>query len=100
MSLRTDKTAFLILLAAVMLIGAVSTSIWIGAAGMGVSPVSLMSAEAFAALGICLVLTSLNLALRWLRWHFLIRRFTRRIHMGGRQPEQPLRPEHQHHCHG
>ncbi len=79
MSLRTDKTAFLILLAAVVLIGAVSTSIWIGAAGMGVSPVSLMSAEAVAALGICLVLTSLNLALRWLRWHFLIRRFTRRI---------------------
>ena len=76
---RPDTTAFLLLLAAAVLIGAVSTSIWIGAAGMGLSPIALMSAEAFAALGICLALTSINLTLRWLRWHFLIRRFTRRI---------------------
>jgi len=64
------------------LAGSISTALWLGSAGLpdaAGGPYSLFSAGAMAALALCLALTSLNLAIRWFRWQFLIRRFTRNV---------------------
>jgi hypothetical protein len=66
-------TAFLLFAGVV---GSISTVLWIGAGRLGASAAS---ASILLALAVCVALTSLNLAVRWLRWHFLIRRYTRRL---------------------
>src|SRR3954469_21396743 len=55
----------------------ISAACWIEGS-LATTPISLLiSYNTLAALVLCLILTSLNLMIRWLRWHFLVRRFTR-----------------------
>ena len=55
-------------------VGSISTTLWIGSAHLLRPRQSLV--PVLAGLALCLALTSLNLAARWLRWHFLVRRYT------------------------
>ena len=73
----STKTFALLLFLGV--VGSTSTVFWIGSARLVHPELSVFSAPVLAGLALCLALTSLNLAARWLRWHFLIRRFTRSI---------------------
>lgn len=59
--------------------GAISTALWIGAARLPDPGHVLVSARLWIALLLCMTLTTLNLMVRWFRWHFLIRRFTRQL---------------------
>jgi ubiquinone/menaquinone biosynthesis C-methylase UbiE len=76
---RIRGRTFVRLFAAIFVIGAFSTFLWIGSTAGAAPPSAVLSMAALRALAVCLALTSINLAARWLRWHFLIRRFTRRI---------------------
>jgi SAM-dependent methyltransferase len=77
---RSGRAPWLVPLGAfIAIVGSVSTALWIGAARLAQPRPAGVSGAMLAALLGCLGLTSLNLALRWFRWHFLIRRFTRRI---------------------
>jgi SAM-dependent methyltransferase len=58
--------------------GSVSTALWLGWARIDL-PLAMASPRVLLALVACLALTSVNLVARWLRWHFLIRRFTRNL---------------------
>jgi ubiquinone/menaquinone biosynthesis C-methylase UbiE/uncharacterized membrane protein YbhN (UPF0104 family) len=60
-------------------VGAVSTIFWLGSARPAPGGPTLLSAPALLALALCAALTTANLLLRWFRWHFLVRRFTRHI---------------------
>ncbi len=68
-------TAFLAFLGVA---GAISTALWVGSIQLR-HPLSLLSGAVIASLLLCAALTLLNLMARWFRWHFLIRRFTRKI---------------------
>jgi len=61
------------------LAGAVSTALWISAAHVPDPARVALSSGAWLALAFCAALTTVNLMLRWFRWHFLIRRFTRQL---------------------
>jgi SAM-dependent methyltransferase len=74
---RARPLAVLLLLVAIA--GSISTVLWIGAAQIPHPRLSVFSRPALFSLALCVSLTSINLMLRWFRWHFLIRRFTRRI---------------------
>lgn len=65
-----------VLLALLVVVGAVSTGLWLAAAQFPNLRASLFSLAAAASLLVCVVLTSLNVMVRWFRWHFLIRRYT------------------------
>jgi SAM-dependent methyltransferase len=67
---------FLLFLA---LAGSISTALWIGAAHLPDPRRALVSRGVWTALLLCVTLTTLNLMVRWFRWHFLIRRFTRQL---------------------
>jgi SAM-dependent methyltransferase len=67
---------FLLFLA---LAGTISTGLWIGSAHLPDPRATLLSRAVWMALLVCVALTSLNLMVRWFRWHFLIRRFTRQL---------------------
>ena len=56
--------------------GSVTTALWLASAHIDL-PLAVASPRVLLALAACLALTSVNLTARWLRWHFLIRRFTR-----------------------
>ena len=58
-------------------VGSISTAFWIGSVRLVHPRLSVL--PALLGLALCLALTSLNLAARWLRWHFLVRRYTRSI---------------------
>jgi SAM-dependent methyltransferase len=59
------------------LVGSISTALWIGAAHLPDPRRALLSSGIWIALLACVTLTTVNLMMRWFRWHFLIRRFTR-----------------------
>lgn len=59
--------------------GSISTALWIGTARLPDLGHVLVSARIWIALLLCVTLTTLNLMMRWFRWHFLIRRFTRQL---------------------
>jgi SAM-dependent methyltransferase len=67
------------LLAFLALAGTISTALWIGAAHLPDPRAALLSRGVWMALLVCVILTTLNLMVRWFRWHFLIRRFTRQL---------------------
>lgn len=69
-------TTLLLFVAAV---GSISTALWLGAAHLPIERLPIFSAAVLGSLALCLVLTTLNLTVRWFRWHFLIRRFTRSV---------------------
>jgi ubiquinone/menaquinone biosynthesis C-methylase UbiE len=69
----------LVLLLFLGVAGAISTALWIGAARLPDPGHVLVSAGIWIALLLCVTLTTLNLMVRWFRWHFLIRRFTRQL---------------------
>ena len=60
-------------------VGSTSTAFWIGSERLVHPRLTVLSLPVLVGLVLCLVLTSINLAARWLRWHFLIRRCTRSI---------------------
>ena len=62
-----------------VLIGAISTSLWLNAIRYPDLSSDLFSFETVSILFVCFCLTIGNLVIRWFRWHFLIRRFTRSI---------------------
>ncbi len=62
--------------ASLLLVGGVSTGLWLGAVQFPHARDRLLSAPALVGVGLCSALTALNILLRWFRWHFLIRRFT------------------------
>jgi SAM-dependent methyltransferase len=66
-------------LALLFLIGALSTSLWIGAVQFPFLRDRPLSTAMLASALICVALTSINLMARWLRWHFLIRRFSSQL---------------------
>src|SRR5215831_13265367 len=59
------------------LVGSISTALWIGAAHLPDPRRAALSSGFWIALLGCVTLTTVNLMMRWFRWHFLIRRFTR-----------------------
>ncbi len=59
------------------LVGSISTALWIGAAHLPDPRRAALSSGIWIALLACVMLTTVNLMMRWFRWHFLIRRFTR-----------------------
>ncbi len=59
------------------LVGSISTALWIGAAHLTDARRAALSSGIWIALLACVTLTTVNLMMRWFRWHFLIRRFTR-----------------------
>ena len=59
------------------LVGSISTALWIGAAHLPDPRRAVLSSGIWLALLACVTLTTVNLMMRWFRWHFLIRRFTR-----------------------
>ena len=59
--------------------GSISTALWIGAARLPDPRSVLVSTAIWVALLLCVTLTTINLMVRWFRWHFLIRRFTRQL---------------------
>jgi SAM-dependent methyltransferase len=59
------------------LVGSISTALWIGAAHLPDPRRAALSSGIWIALLACVTLTTVNLMMRWFRWHFLIRRFTR-----------------------
>jgi ubiquinone/menaquinone biosynthesis C-methylase UbiE len=59
------------------LVGSISTALWIGAAHLPDARRAALSSGIWIALLACVTLTTVNLMMRWFRWHFLIRRFTR-----------------------
>jgi SAM-dependent methyltransferase len=65
-----------VLVVVVVLVGGLSTTLWIGAANFPDLRRSVFSVAAFASLLLCVPLTAVNVLTRWFRWHFLIRRFT------------------------
>ena len=67
------------LLSFLALAGTISTALWIGAAHLPDPRRALLSHGVWMALLVCLTFTTLNLMVRWFRWHFLIRRFTRQL---------------------
>jgi len=67
---------FLLLLVAAFLIGALSTGHWLASVQFPALSARLFSVPALLAGFCCVALTSVNLLLRWSRWHFLIRRFS------------------------
>ena len=67
------------LLSFLALAGTISTALWIGAAHLPDPRRALLSRGVWMALLVCLTFTTLNLMVRWFRWHFLIRRFTRQL---------------------
>jgi ubiquinone/menaquinone biosynthesis C-methylase UbiE len=58
------------------LVGSISTALWIGAAHLPDPRRAVLSSGIWLALLACVTLTTVNLMMRWFRWHFLIRRFT------------------------
>ncbi len=58
------------------LVGSISTALWIGAAHLPDTRRAVLSSGIWLALLACVTLTTVNLMMRWFRWHFLIRRFT------------------------
>jgi SAM-dependent methyltransferase len=73
---RRRATGLLLFLA---LAGSISTALWIGSAHLPDPRRALLSRGVWLALLACVSLTTLNLMVRWFRWHFLIRRFTRQL---------------------
>lgn len=67
------------LLSFLALAGTISTALWIGAAHLPDPRAALLSRRVWMALLVCVILTTVNLMVRWFRWHFLIRRFTRQL---------------------
>src|SRR5258708_30356079 len=67
----------LVLLLFLALAGSISTALWIGAAHLPDPRRAVLSGGIWLALFACVTLTTANLMMRWFRWHFLIRRFTR-----------------------
>jgi ubiquinone/menaquinone biosynthesis C-methylase UbiE len=63
----------------VVTIGAISTAAWLAWTPPAGGVAALWSGPALAALAACMALTVVNLLLRWFRWHYLVRRFTRHI---------------------
>ena len=61
------------------LAGSISTALWIGAAHLPDPRSAALSRGVWLALLVCVALTTVNLMMRWFRWHFLIRRFTRQL---------------------
>jgi SAM-dependent methyltransferase len=59
------------------LVGSISTALWIGAAHLPNPRRAMLSGGIWLGLLACVTLTTMNLTMRWFRWHFLIRRFTR-----------------------
>jgi ubiquinone/menaquinone biosynthesis C-methylase UbiE len=57
-------------------VGSLSTAIWLGSYHQAGLQHLLFAPAVLASLGFCVLLTSLNLILRWFRWHFLLRRFS------------------------
>lgn len=58
------------------LVGTLSTVLWVSAVPFPDFQRHVFSLPVLSAMALCVVMTSTNLVLRWLRWHFLIRRFT------------------------
>jgi len=73
----SNRTLALLLFLGV--VGSTSTVFWVSSARLVHPRLSVFSLPVLAGLALCLALTSLNLAARWFRWHFLIRRFMRII---------------------
>src|SRR6185369_2971875 len=71
------------LIAVLFLIGSLGTAYWLSSLDLvdarTPSRPPLLSAAVLGGLALCVALTSLNLVIRWFRWHFLIRRFTRNV---------------------
>jgi SAM-dependent methyltransferase len=74
---RRTRSLVLGLLLFLALVGSISTALWIGAAHLPDPKRAALSGGIWLALLACVTLTTMNLTLRWFRWHFLIRRFTR-----------------------
>lgn len=67
---------FLALLAILLCVGAVSTSLWVGAVQFPSFRSHVFSLPAVLSALVCALFTFVNVMTRWFRWHFLIRRFT------------------------
>ncbi len=73
---RVRGIKFLALLLLGSIIGALSTGFWVAAVQFPHFQEQIISVPAVFGGLLCVVLTTVNLLLRWFRWHFLIRRFT------------------------
>jgi SAM-dependent methyltransferase len=71
------KTARLLVL--LFVAGGLSTGLWVSTLQFPTFREHISSIRAVFGLALCILLTLFNLLARWFRWHFLIRRFTRRI---------------------
>ena len=67
------------LFALALLVGGLSTGLWLGAIQFPQARERVLSLPALLGVALCSALTVVNLLLRWFRWHFLIRRFTPRL---------------------
>ncbi len=72
--MRSLLTAFVL---TVMAIGLVVTALWLRYAGM--PAFAELSAASVATLAGVAILSTVNLSIRWVRWHFLTRRFVRNV---------------------
>ncbi len=71
------RATFLLLVSC--FVGAVSTGYWVLSQGHPEFEAILLSAPAFFAAAVCVLATSVNVLLRWFRFHFLVRRFTPKL---------------------
>jgi len=73
---RRPQRSFFRLWVSLALVGTLSTVLWVSAVPFPDFQRHVFSLPVLSAMALCVVMTSTNLVLRWLRWHFLIRRFT------------------------
>lgn len=67
------------LLVILFLVGTLSTGLWLGGVEFPGLVERLLSWPVLLSLLVCVTFTAANLLTRWLRWHFLLRRFTRHV---------------------
>lgn len=67
------------LLIVLFLVGTLSTGLWLGGVQFPGLGERLLAWPVLSSLLVCVTFTAANLLIRWLRWHFLLRRFTRHV---------------------
>ncbi len=76
---RKLGAALILLVLAAFIVGGASTALWLARGAAPDLGSVLVTGPAMLSVAVCVVLTSLNVGLRWFRWHFLVRRFSRSL---------------------